>query len=83
MMPPERPSPPDMGFVGWSDMLVFARRARIALPQYHVLVDIDDRYYDPEVAWHVVSLVEGAGSRACFSRFKRDRESVDITMASR
>jgi 2-methylisocitrate lyase-like PEP mutase family enzyme len=53
---------PDIGFVAWSDMVAFAHRVRTVLPQHHLLVDIDDGYCDPEVACHVVSLLEGTGA---------------------
>jgi 2-methylisocitrate lyase-like PEP mutase family enzyme len=53
---------PDIGFIAWSDMVSFVQRVRTVLPQHHLLVDIDDGYCDPEVACHVVSLLERAGA---------------------
>ena len=38
------------------------QRVRTVLPEHHILVDIDDGYCDPEVACHVVSLLEAAGA---------------------
>src|SRR5258708_24769376 len=35
-------------------MVSFVQRLRLAFPQQHLLVDIDDGYVDPEVACHVV-----------------------------
>ena len=52
---------PDIGFISWSDMVAFAQRVAIAVPQCHLLVDIDDGYVDPETACHVVSLLESIG----------------------
>jgi 2-methylisocitrate lyase-like PEP mutase family enzyme len=53
---------PDIGFITWSDMVSFVQRVRTVLPQHHLLVDIDDGYCDPEVACHVVSLLEAVGA---------------------
>ena len=53
---------PDIGFIAWSDMLAYVQRIRTILPDHHLLVDIDDGYGDPEVAAHVVALVEAAGA---------------------
>jgi 2-methylisocitrate lyase-like PEP mutase family enzyme len=53
---------PDIGFIAWSDLVDFARRVRTLLPRTHLLVDIDDGYGDPEVACHVVSLLEAIGA---------------------
>jgi 2-methylisocitrate lyase-like PEP mutase family enzyme len=53
---------PDIGFIAWSDLVAFVNRIRALLPATHLLVDIDDGYGDPEVACHVVSLLEGAGA---------------------
>jgi 2-methylisocitrate lyase-like PEP mutase family enzyme len=38
------------------------QRIRTVLPQHHLLVDIDDGYCDPEVACHVVSILEASGA---------------------
>lgn len=53
---------PDIGFIAWPDIIDFVGRVRTVLPQHHLLVDIDDGYCDPEVACHVVSLLERAGA---------------------
>lgn len=53
---------PDIGFIAWSDIVGFVQRVRTVLPEHHLLVDIDDGYCDPEVACHVVSLLEAAGA---------------------
>jgi len=53
---------PDIGFIAWSDIVSFVQRVRTVLPEHHLLVDIDDGYCDPEVACHVVSLLEGIGA---------------------
>lgn len=53
---------PDMGFITWSDIVSYVQRMRTVLPNHHLLVDIDDGYTDPEVACHVVSVLEAAGA---------------------
>jgi 2-methylisocitrate lyase-like PEP mutase family enzyme len=53
---------PDIGFISWSDMVQYVQRVRTVLPDHHLLVDIDDGYGDPEVACHVVRLMEAAGA---------------------
>lgn len=53
---------PDIGFISWSDIVSFTQRVRTILPRQHIVVDIDDGYCDPEVACHVVSLLEGMGA---------------------
>jgi 2-methylisocitrate lyase-like PEP mutase family enzyme len=53
---------PDIGFIAWSDMVSYVQRIRTILPTHHLLVDIDDGYSDPEVACHVVSLLEACGA---------------------
>lgn len=53
---------PDIGFITWTDMVAFVQRVRTILPEHHLLVDIDDGYCDPEVACHVVSVLESAGA---------------------
>lgn len=52
---------PDIGFIAWSDLVAFVGRVRTVLPAHQLLVDIDDGYGDPEVASHVVSLLEAIG----------------------
>ncbi len=53
---------PDIGYIAWPDMVAFVQRLRLAFPQQHLLVDIDDGYVDPEVACHVVQQLERAGA---------------------
>src|SRR5215470_20096681 len=53
---------PDIGFIGWPDIVAFVQRVRTVLPSHHILVDIDDGYADIEVAAHVVSLLETSGA---------------------
>jgi len=55
---------PDIGFIAWPDIVAFVQRLRTILPKHHLLIDIDDGYCDPEVACHVVSLLESAGASA-------------------
>lgn len=55
---------PDIGFISWSDIVAFVQRVRTILPDHHLLVDVDDGYADPEVACHVVSLLESIGASA-------------------
>jgi 2-methylisocitrate lyase-like PEP mutase family enzyme len=53
---------PDIGFITWTDIVSYVQRIRTVLPAHHLLVDIDDGYTDPEVACHVVSILEAAGA---------------------
>ncbi len=53
---------PDIGFIAWPDIVNFTQRIRTILPEHHIVVDIDDGYCDPEVACHVVSLLENIGA---------------------
>lgn len=53
---------PDVGFITWTDIVAFVQRLRTVLPTHNLLVDIDDGYCDPEVACHVVSVLEAAGA---------------------
>jgi 2-methylisocitrate lyase-like PEP mutase family enzyme len=53
---------PDVGFITWTDIVAFVQRIRTVLPTHHLLVDIDDGYCDPEVACHVVSVLESIGA---------------------
>lgn len=53
---------PDIGFITWSEMVSYVQRIRTVLPQHHLVVDIDDGYGDPEVACHVVSILEASGA---------------------
>ncbi|MFI9721868.1 oxaloacetate decarboxylase [Streptomyces sp. NPDC052396] len=53
---------PDIGFIAWPDIVAFVQRLRLAFPQQHLLVDIDDGYVDPETACHTVQLLESIGA---------------------
>ncbi len=53
---------PDIGFITWSEIVYYVQRIRTVMPQHHILVDIDDGYCDPEVACHVVSILEASGA---------------------
>lgn len=53
---------PDIGFISWTDIVAFTQRVRTIVPRNHILVDIDDGYGDPEVACHVITLLEGVGA---------------------
>jgi 2-methylisocitrate lyase-like PEP mutase family enzyme len=53
---------PDIGFISWTDIVSYLQRIRTVLPAHHLLVDIDDGYTDPEVACHVVSVLEASGA---------------------
>lgn len=53
---------PDIGFIAWSDLVAFTQRVRTVLPHHHLMVDIDDGHGDPEIACHVVSLMESVGA---------------------
>lgn len=53
---------PDIGFITWTDIVDFVRRINTVLPNHNLLVDIDDGYCDPEVACHVVSVLEASGA---------------------
>ena len=65
---------PDIGFITWSDMVSYVQRIRTVLPAHHLLVDIDDGYTDPDVACHVVSVLEASGaSGAVLEDQKRPR----------
>ncbi|MET8878181.1 isocitrate lyase/PEP mutase family protein [Nocardia sp. NPDC004604] len=53
---------PDIGFIAWPDMVGFVQRLRLAFPDRHLLVDIDDGYVDVEIACHVVEQLEMLGA---------------------
>ena len=74
---------PDIGFIAWPDMVSFVQRLRLALPQQHLLVDIDDGYVDPEVACHVVEHLERIGASGVSSRSRRGHAAVATSPASR
>ncbi|MGW1200309.1 isocitrate lyase/PEP mutase family protein [Streptomyces sp. NPDC002536] len=53
---------PDIGFIAWPDIVAFVQRLRLAFPEQHLLVDIDDGYVDPETACHTVQHLEAIGA---------------------
>lgn len=53
---------PDIGFIAWPDLVEYVHRVRTLLPHCHLLVDMDDGYGDPDIACHVVRLLEAAGA---------------------
>jgi 2-methylisocitrate lyase-like PEP mutase family enzyme len=53
---------PDIGFIAWPDIVGFVQRLRLAFPDHHLLVDIDDGYVDPETACHVVQHLGAIGA---------------------
>jgi 2-methylisocitrate lyase-like PEP mutase family enzyme len=53
---------PDIGFIAWPDVVGFVQRLRLAFPDRHLLVDVDDGYVDPEVACQVVRALEQVGA---------------------
>jgi 2-methylisocitrate lyase-like PEP mutase family enzyme len=53
---------PDIGFIAWPDMVGYVQRLRLAFPEHHLLVDIDDGYVDPETACHVVQHLNAIGA---------------------
>lgn len=53
---------PDIGFIAWPDIVAFVQRLRLAFPDQHLLVDIDDGYVDPETACHTVQHLEAIGA---------------------
>jgi len=61
-------------------MVGFVQRLRLAFPQQHLLVDIDDGYVDPEVACHVVEHLERTGaSGVILEDQKRPRRCGHVT----
>jgi 2-methylisocitrate lyase-like PEP mutase family enzyme len=53
---------PDAGYIAWADMVAAAWRVRQILPEYKLLVDIDDGYVDIHTALHVVKQLERMGT---------------------
>jgi len=53
---------PDIGFITWTDIVAYVQRSGTLRPTHNLLVDIDDGYCDPEVACHVVSVLEAVGA---------------------
>ncbi len=53
---------PDIGFVAWPDTVAFVERLPGALPDVHLLADIDDGYAGTGVTCHVVRRLERCGA---------------------
>src|SRR4029077_7007786 len=71
---------PGIGFIARPDMVGFVQRLRLAVPQQHLLVYIDDGYVDPEVACHVVEHLERIGaSGVILEDQKRPRRCGHVT----
>jgi 2-methylisocitrate lyase-like PEP mutase family enzyme len=64
---------PDIGFIAWPDMVSSVQRLRLAFPQQHLLVDIDDGYVGPEVACHVVEHLERIGASGVILEDQKQR----------
>jgi 2-methylisocitrate lyase-like PEP mutase family enzyme len=55
---------PDVGFVNWRDMADFATKIRHAIPNTHILVDVDDGFGDEVVAANTIRILESNGLSA-------------------
>jgi len=55
---------PDVGYVNWHDITEFATKIRHALPNTHVLVDVDDGFGDEVVAANTIRNLESNGLSA-------------------
>lgn len=55
---------PDVGYVNWRDIADFATKIRHALPNTHVLVDVDDGFGDEVVASNTIRVLESNGLSA-------------------
>ena len=55
---------PDVGYVNWRDMTDWATKVRHALPNTHILVDVDDGFGDHIVAANTVRNLEANGLSA-------------------
>ncbi len=53
---------PDIGLIGWPDLVAFVQRLRTVTPNSLLLVDMDDGYADVELACYVARLLESAGA---------------------
>ena len=52
---------PDVGYVNWRDMTDFATKIRHAIPNTHILVDVDDGFGDEVVASNTIRVLESNG----------------------
>jgi len=55
---------PDVGYVNWRDMTDFATKIRHAIPNTHILVDVDDGFGDEIVASNTIRILESNGLSA-------------------
>ncbi|MBW2688928.1 MAG: isocitrate lyase/PEP mutase family protein [Deltaproteobacteria bacterium] len=55
---------PDVGYVNWRDMTDFATKIRHAIPNTHILVDVDDGFGDEVVASNTTRVLESNGLSA-------------------
>lgn len=55
---------PDIGFTNWRDTLDFTTKIRHAIPDLHILVDIDDGFGDEIIAANTVKNLEANGLSA-------------------
>lgn len=55
---------PDVGYVNWRDMTDWATKVRHAIPNTHILVDVDDGFGDETVAANTVRNLEANGQSA-------------------
>lgn len=55
---------PDVGYVNWRDITDFATKIRHAIPNTHILVDVDDGFGDEVVAANTVRNLESNGLSA-------------------
>jgi 2-methylisocitrate lyase-like PEP mutase family enzyme len=55
---------PDVGYVNWRDMTDFSTKIRHALPNSHILVDVDDGFGDQVVASNTIRVLESNGLSA-------------------
>src|SRR5687768_2816734 len=55
---------PDVGYVNWRDMVDFATKVRHAIPNTHILVDVDDGFGDEIVASNTIRVLESNGLSA-------------------
>jgi len=55
---------PDVGYVNWRDMADFATKIRHAIPDTHILVDVDDGFGDQVVASNTIRVLEANGLSA-------------------
>jgi 2-methylisocitrate lyase-like PEP mutase family enzyme len=55
---------PDVGYVNWRDMTEYSTKIRHAIPNTHILVDVDDGFGDQVVAANTIRVLESNGLSA-------------------